>query len=311
MKKQPLTHFFTAFILVYIYVCLFSFNPRPLYAQAVGLKYYRNYGSGKHPMNRSVVQDKRGVIYVANDGGVLELDGVSQRIIAIPNVTVLSLAVDESDRVYVGGVNEFGYLAPDPNGMRQYVSLVNHLKENQKNISQVWRINTTTDGVWFRTYKFLFRWDPQRKKMDAWTSALRFNASFSCNGKLFVHQRRIGLMQMIDGSLKMIAGNENLAPVKVYMIAPYAPGSTDASAKILIGTRSKGFYIYDGREAVPFATEADEYVKENQLYHGIRLTSSPGEFALATLRGGLVIINADGKLKRIFNKTSGLQDDNV
>ncbi|MCP5047957.1 MAG: response regulator, partial [bacterium] len=51
--------------------------------------------------------------------------------------------------------------------------------------------------------------------------------------------------------------------------------------------------------------------KENQLYHGIRLTSSPGEFALATLRGGLVIIDANGNLKRIFNKTSGLQDDNV
>jgi ligand-binding sensor domain-containing protein len=52
-------------------------------------------------------------------------------------------------------------------------------------------------------------------------------------------------------------------------------------------------------------------MEAKKLSHGIRLSSSPGEFALATLRGGLVIIDSQGKLKQIFDKTSGLQDDNV
>ncbi|NIM11621.1 MAG: hypothetical protein GTO45_05960, partial [Candidatus Aminicenantes bacterium] len=41
----------------------------------------------------------------------------------------------------------------------------------------------------------------------------------------------------------------------------------------------------------------------------IRLSS--GDFALATLNGGLVIMDPHGRLKYIFDKTYGLQDDKV
>ena len=90
------------------------------------------------------------------------------------------------------------------------------------------------------------------------------------------------------------------------MMVPYD------NKKLLIGTREIGFYTYDihnGIEAMPFPTETDNYLKENQLYHGIRLSS--GDFALTTLRGGLIIIDSQGRIKEIFNKSSGLQNDNV
>ncbi|NIM11384.1 MAG: hypothetical protein GTO45_31015, partial [Candidatus Aminicenantes bacterium] len=54
--------------------------------------------------------------------------------------------------------------------------------------------------------------------------------------------------------------------------------------------------------------------KKNILHHGIRLLSpaaEPGAFALATRLGGLVIIDSQGRLKEIFTKAYGLQDDNV
>jgi signal transduction histidine kinase/DNA-binding NarL/FixJ family response regulator len=79
--------------------------------------------------------------------------------------------------------------------------------------------------------------------------------------------------------------------------------------KLLIGTRDSGFYIYDGGKMEPFVTEADEYLKINQLSHGIRLES--GDFALATRLGGLVIIDAGGRLKQIHTRDAGLLDDYV
>ncbi|MCP4147957.1 MAG: hypothetical protein GY757_09415, partial [bacterium] len=79
--------------------------------------------------------------------------------------------------------------------------------------------------------------------------------------------------------------------------------------KILIGTRSKGFYLYDGTNTEPLPTEADSFLREKQLYHGIRLFS--GEYALATRQGGLVIIDSRGKIKRIFDKTHGIPDNAV
>src|ERR1035437_3550928 len=55
------------------------------------------------PQNRAIVQDKRGVMYFANNEGVLEYDGVFWRTIKVPNETnILSLAIDDNGKIYVG-----------------------------------------------------------------------------------------------------------------------------------------------------------------------------------------------------------------
>jgi signal transduction histidine kinase/DNA-binding response OmpR family regulator len=305
VRKQALMKF--AILSLGLLFCLFSHLY--LQARANGCKYLKNYSTGKFPQNWWFVQDQQGVIYAANNAGVRVFDGVSWRHIDVPNLNVRSLALDEKGTIYVGGIDEFGFLAPDSRGSLQYVSLLRHLKDNQKNFSKVWRVSPTKEGVYFRTKQYLFRWNPDLKRMKVWKSRgqARFDASFTCGGKLFIHQRNIGLMQMIDDSLRMIPGNETFAAVKIYMMVPYQ------NRKILIGTRSKGLFIYDrgGMSTIPFPTGADDYLKENQLNHGIGLASSPGLFALATLRGGLVILNSRGGLKEIFTKSSGLQNDSI
>jgi ligand-binding sensor domain-containing protein len=72
---------------------------------------------------------------------------------------------------------------------------------------------------------------------------------------------------------------------------------------------TRGCFLYDGVNIIPFKTEVDNYLLEKKLYHGIRFSS--GDFALATRLGGLVIMDNHGKVKEIFNKQSGLQDENV
>ena len=94
-----------------------------------GSKYFQNYTPGEydhHPQNWAVAQDKRGIIYVANQAGLLEYDGVSRRIIDIPNRTVRSLDIDDSGTIYIGGKDKIGFLAPEPNGTLAYVSLLPH-----------------------------------------------------------------------------------------------------------------------------------------------------------------------------------------
>jgi signal transduction histidine kinase/DNA-binding NarL/FixJ family response regulator len=278
-----------------------------------GFKYFKNFSPGDYdfpPQNWCILQDKRGVIYVANQGGLLEYDGISWRTIAIPNLTVRSLAGDDSGTIYIGGINEIGFLAPAADGTGQYVSLVNHIDKNKRNFSTVWRAHAVKGGIYFRTSNFLFRWNPTSQTFSIWEpmgTGYDFNASFTCNGRFFIHQRKYGLMHMVNDSLQLIPGDETFAAVKIYMMAQY-----DAD-RVLIGTREKGFYIYDCRKAktVPFPTEADNYLQKKKMCHGIRLFSSPGEFALATLQGGLVVIDSRGKLKQVFDKASGLSVDNV
>jgi signal transduction histidine kinase/DNA-binding response OmpR family regulator/ligand-binding sensor domain-containing protein len=279
-----------------------------LYGQNTGFKYFENYTPkeyGGHNSNWGVLQDKRGIIYIANNSGLMEFDGNSWRNISVPNFTVRSISIDNSGTIYVGGNDEIGFLAPDSKGALQYESLLDHLEDSKRNFSIVYRTHSTTEGIYFRTSKFLFRWNPNSQKIKVYESASRFHFSFICKGKLFIRQENVGLMKMdtSSDSLIKVPGGETFANKKIYMMAPFEKNL------LLIGTLKNGFYKYDNIKPVPFPTEADNYLKEKQLSYGIRLSS--GNFALATLRGGLVIIDSYGRLKGIFNKTYGLQDDNV
>src|SRR5690349_1009566 len=81
-----------------------------------GIPYIKNYTRQEYnasPFNWAVVQDAQGMIYVANNYLLMELDGKSWRFIVLKNRTVVrSLAIDEKGKVYVGGQDDFGYLAP-------------------------------------------------------------------------------------------------------------------------------------------------------------------------------------------------------
>jgi signal transduction histidine kinase/DNA-binding response OmpR family regulator len=277
-----------------------------VYNGKIGFKYYKNYTSKEydhHPQNWVIIQDSRGIIYVGNLAGLLEFDGVSWRVITIPNLSVRSLAIDETGTIYIGGKGEIGFLSASPNGTLQYISLLNHLEDNQRNFSNVNGAHSTKEGVYFRCDKFLFRWNPKKEEMKFWKSQHSFKASFYWKERLLIQQEKVGLQQTINDSLQLSPEGETFAETGIFAMFPYN------DQKLLIGTRAKGFFIYDGYTVLPFPTEADEYIKEKYLNHGIRLSGS--DFALATRRGGLVIIDSRGKLKHIFNKISGLQDDDV
>jgi len=69
---------------------------------------------GAEASNWAIVQDDRGVMYFGNTSGILEYDGVSWRLIQFPNRSVYrSLAKDAKNRIYAGGVGDFGYLVLD------------------------------------------------------------------------------------------------------------------------------------------------------------------------------------------------------
>jgi signal transduction histidine kinase/DNA-binding response OmpR family regulator len=272
--------------------------------QEIGVKYIKNYTPkdyNESPKNYCILQDKRGVIYAANQGGLLEYDGVSWRLIPIPNITVFSMTISNDGTIYIGGYREMGFLAPDSKGTLRYESLIDHLVGDQKTFTNVWETHSTDEMIYFRTPQFLFRWDSKRKQIK--TLAKDVNAFFICREKLYIRRDGTGLQQMKDDSFELVPGGKAFAEKKIFMLVEYD------SHQMLIGTDENGLYLYDGMKATPFKTDLDAFVKEKKLYYGIRLES--GDFALATKGGGLAIIDSGGRLKFLFDEDSGLQDNSV
>jgi signal transduction histidine kinase/DNA-binding NarL/FixJ family response regulator len=268
-------------------------------------KYFKNYSPGDYlmqPQNWYILQDKCGIIYVANQSGLLEFDGVSWKEIKIPNLTARSIAIDDGGTIYVGGKDEIGFLAPDKKGTLTYQSLLRHLHGSKRNFGNVWKTHWTKEGIYYYTSKFLFRWDSNSRQMNVWEPESIFTAPCTWKEKFYIQQRTVGLMQIIGDSLVLAPGGETFTG-DISVMIPYD------DEKLLLGTREKGFYLYNGMKTIPFPTGVDDYLKEKLLYHGIRL--SCGDFALATRYGGLVILDPQARLKEIFDKDSGLPDNNV
>ena len=75
-----------------------------------------DYGAGTQ--NWAVAQNGGGVIYFANNFGVVEFDGKQWRTYPVKNRTVVrSLFYDQStERLYAGATDEFGYFSLDEAG---------------------------------------------------------------------------------------------------------------------------------------------------------------------------------------------------
>ena len=101
-------------------------------AQEIGKPFMTTFSSKEingHVQNWSMVQDRRGVMYIGDGFGVQEYDGSTWRLIESPNESFArSIAIDADGRIYVGSSAMMGYLEPDKTGTMRYVSLLDFIK---------------------------------------------------------------------------------------------------------------------------------------------------------------------------------------
>ncbi|MCP4247699.1 MAG: hypothetical protein GY778_11675, partial [bacterium] len=226
-----------------------------------------------------------------------------------------SLAIDTEGRVYVGAQGELGYLAavapqgrrrPDALGRMRYVSLLDHVPPDDRAFAEIWRIEKTSDGLYFRSNERLFRWDG--RKMKVWRPETRFFQIFALRDTLYVQQKDIGLMRMDDDSLAMAPGGVSFQDRRIYGLVPWN------EAAYLVITRSRGMFRCAARRrteaaCTPFKPGLTDLLAPLQPYHATILPK--GLLAIGTRRGGVVLLDETGRLQRILNEASGLRNESV
>ena len=162
-NKEHMHHFIkflkfekTLFLLLTL-TCSFYLS----FAQENRTSYFRNYGYKDYnarEQNWDVIEGNNGILYLANNDGVLEYDGVSWRLIELPNQSVVrSLAKDIRGTIYVGGLNEFGYLSENNKGELVYVSLLDKTPKTMGLFNDIWKIKILDENVYFFSAKYLFK----------------------------------------------------------------------------------------------------------------------------------------------------------
>ena len=294
-----------------------------------GLLPLRNYSSleyGARPQNWALVRGHRGLMYIGNNEGILEYDGIKWRLISTPNgETVRSLAIDTAGKIYAGTQGDFGFLSPDSVGKLKFRSLLHKLQKKDREFGDVWRTLVTGEGIYFQSSDIIFLYANDTIKTWYAEKDKSFHLMFYANETVYVRQRGVGLKKMIDGQLTMVQGGEVFPEERIYFMTDFYGSDLGEEQRILLNTRSQGlftmyptprdYYPTDRKnpahtnKIVPFKTNINKFLIENLIYNGIRLNDNT--FSVGTLSDGLVVLDKAGNLQTVLNQNTGLQDGTI
>ena len=300
---------FTKIIFI-LFLLPFSIQAQHKNLYEKGLPLIQNYFPKDYKadfQNWCTVQDHRGILYFANGNGVLEFDGEHWRIIKVGNDNaVSSLVVDDSGRIYVGSIAEFGYLAPSLNGELKYVSLIQKIDKKYRNFNFITKLFCVHNKIYFIANNKLFCWD--HKTIKNWPlNKPSFCYSFS--NELFVWQNHLGLKVLHNDTLKKIKGGELFYNKQIRNILPFD------NTNMLVITRDSGMFLINtpslkAKQGSPtirkFPNQADNFLAVNNLIYSGMLNN--GTYAFSTSRGGTAIMDKKGRLIQILNKSAGIKN---
>jgi serine phosphatase RsbU (regulator of sigma subunit) len=268
----------------------------------------KDYGRDFNPVNSAVIQDHRGIIYAANGFKLLEYDGSEWKSYPISRETwILSLTVDSAGIIYTGSQQEFGFFAPDGRGELKYNSLSDSLDPAESDFKNVWKVHTFRGGIVFQAEENLFVY--RDRKLKIVKPETSFHTSFVVNDRLFIREREKGLFELKDKGLVHIEGSEIFDTTGIFLMLPFGRNSK----KIVIGTREKGFWLFDpagtSQPFRQFPVEDGGLIKRSVVTDGV--ITGDGSIALGTMLNGVVIIDTAGRTRALINSGNGLSGNEV
>lgn len=260
----------------------------------------QNYGAGIQ--NWDIAQDGRGLVYVANNFGLLEFDGSRWQVYRVKNGSKMrSVAVDADGKIFVGCQGDFGYFFPDTQGQLQYTSLADSLPAQYRNFDETWNVFLDEGKVYFCTFSNIFVYE--HEKFSVVRPIHPLELSFFVNREVYVEERERGITQLNNDRLDIMKGGEFFKNKGVSSILPYA------SNRLIISTFQQGVFEFNNGVIKPWQPALQANFKEAIVNVMVRLKN--GNFAVGTQNHGLWIINDEGKILVQLTSGKGLQNRTV
>lgn len=250
-----------------------------------------------------ISQDNSGVMWFANNNGLLEFDGTHWRLYPLDNGTIVrSVQVGSDGKIYVGGQGDFGYFSPNAQGSMQYHSLKHLLPGNVPNFGDVWDIEARPEGVFFRSNDQVF-----------WLHGGQLQTLFPPGKSLFFMGKWGSRLLVQDSDLKLyIFQNNEFQPLEAPKTFENGrisgmlqlPGDT-----MLVTTIRDGIFYCAGSTFQPWPTADDAFLKTHRIFCAALLPD--GKIALGTSLNGLITLDQQRRIFHHVNKKNGLQNNTV
>lgn len=281
----------------------------PLYAAAqdpVALPAIVNFSRQAYnggTQNWRLAQGNDGVLYVANNEGLLTYDGTYWSTYPLPNKTIVrSLAVGTDGVVYVGGQNEMGCFVPSDSGKLMYRDFKALLPRDNQSFDDVWSITVPGTHAYYRIRQFVFDiHDGQAKAMkaDVW------RYMDTCGGMLYAQEINAGLLRYSNGQFVPVPQGNKLSGAA--LITGMVAVSGDST---LVATLWDGLYWLTPEGIAPMVGGRELRTVMDAGINAMALLSN-GDVAVATRNSGVYVFNTLGRILQHYYTGTGLQNQYV
>ena len=257
--------------------------------------------------NWDITQSDENDIFFANNDGLLKYNGSRWTTYFSPNGSIVRSIKAVKNRVYAGLYEDFGYWEKDISGNHIYVSLVNENELTVDNDEEFWNILYYDDWLIFQSFKRLIMYNDVSREIKTFEPSKNIFNSFIVEKRIY-YTLSSGLYTIENGNEKLISNDTRLKNTNQY---PHILNIFKKDNSILIVTDKLEFL-----ELLPNGNLIDLYsLSTNPLFSGISVFKTirlkDGGFAIGTVGRGLMLIDKNGNLIKIIDKSQGIINNTI
>ncbi|MCC8094003.1 MAG: hypothetical protein LIP05_00720, partial [Tannerellaceae bacterium] len=260
------------------------------------INYNRNdYQAGVQ--NWMITQSDNQWLYIANNNGLLEFDGVYWNVYPVKDKIVRSVNIS-GDKIYVGGSSEFGYFRHDAKGILHYTSL----SEREDDwAGEVWHIHENNGYIYFLDdyYIQIFKDDRPVKRI---THFGKMDYSSRYGNHIYISTEQGIYVLNENHELEYIDSSSFLSGSKIIAFLPYL-------GHLLVVTATGGIFTWNRDSFSKLETNAEEFIRTSQLFCA---ALSGSRLALGSVQNGVCLLDLEQpEVYETFNLTKGLKNNTV
>lgn len=242
----------------------------------------------------SITQDAAGVLYFGANR-MLRFDGDRWTSAGVPGAYALrGLDFGPDGRLWVAAFGDLGWFDLAQGGEPRFHSLKAALPPDLPVSGELWRVFADAQGATFFSADRILRWDGRAFVVTPMEARQRLSA-FRHDGRIYVHDRR-GLHVLTAAGPQLQIPATTLANAVVIHLQERSDGRLLVTSKGLLRQTSDGL--------LPFAPEVSAWLGQSVVTAAIDLPG--GGLALGSMRGGIALMDAAGRLQRVLGSRQGL-----
>ncbi len=262
--------------------------------------HYNKEVYGKGSQTWQIASYNNDWVFFANKNGMLQFDGSEWGLYPLNNgADVRSVYPSRTQkRIYVAGINEFGYFSPDERGSLKYTCMSDTLENDKRFIGNIWQILENDNILYFQADGKVLKY------LNGNYTVIESNAKIDCsnliNGTMYIGTSN-GVQVLIGNSFFPLQGAEVLIGKRIRGIIPHEKG-------IIIATAYDGLFYWDGNIVKPYLTGVEKFMSQNEIFS---IASTKNLIAIGTVHMGLLIIDKTTRKVKYYNENNGLQNNTV